>query len=328
MAKSGHLKILEQGVEVWNKWREENPKKKPDFSGADFSGADLRRADLRSATLRNANLRRANLSNTNLSEANLWKTNLSEANLSEANLSKANLNESLLNKTLINKTNLEDTEFKHSQLFDTIFIHVDLGNAKNLELCIHGSPSNVDHQTLAISGKLPLQFLRGVGLPDQFIEYYPSLLSDDVIQYYSCFISYSSNDEEFAKQLHADLQNNGIRCWFALEDMEIGDKIRGKIDEAIRFRDKLLLILSKDSIESSWVESEIEAAFEEEKNRKETILFPTRIDNTVMDTKEAWAANIRRTRHIGDFTDWKNHHKYKKAFDRLLRDLKKESKSS
>jgi hypothetical protein len=32
--------------------------------------------------------------------------------------------------------------------------------------------------------------------------------------------------------------------------------------------------------------------------------------------------NIRRTRHIGDFSRWKDHDAYQQAFERLLRDLK------
>ena len=32
------------------------------------------------------------------------------------------------------------------------------------------------------------------------------------------------------------------------------------------------------------------------------------------------AANIRRTRHIGDFRGWKDHDAYAKALERLLRD--------
>jgi hypothetical protein len=36
----------------------------------------------------------------------------------------------------------------------------------------------------------------------------------------------------------------------------------------------------------------------------------------------AWAASLRRQRHIGDFTSWKNHDAYQQSFDRLLRDLK------
>ena len=43
--------------------------------------------------------------------------------------------------------------------------------------------------------------------------------------------------------------------------------------------------------------------------------------------KQAWAASLRRTRHIGEFNNWKDHDRYKKPFDRLLRDLKAEGKA-
>jgi len=143
-------------------------------------------------------------------------------------------------------------------------------------------------------------------------------------QYYTCFMSYSSKDQAFAERLHADLQDKGVHCWFALEDMRIGDRIRPTIDEAIQLYDKLLIVLSEHSIDSDWVEKEVETAFEEEHKRKTTILFPIRLDSAVMDTDQAWAADIRRGRHIGDFTRWHDHDTYQKAFDRLLRDLKAE----
>jgi hypothetical protein len=62
---------------------------------------------------------------------------------------------------------------------------------------------------------------------------------------------------------------------------------------AIRLRDKLLLILSEHSIKSDWVETEVTTAFEEELKRGQTVLFPIRLDDAVMDTKEAWAAKLR-----------------------------------
>jgi hypothetical protein len=43
-----------------------------------------------------------------------------------------------------------------------------------------------------------------------------------------------------------------------------------------------------------------------------------------MVTTEAWAASIRRQRHVGDFHDWKDHDAYQNGFKRLLRDLKPE----
>jgi TIR domain len=117
-----------------------------------------------------------------------------------------------------------------------------------------------------------------------------------------------------------DLQNKGVRCWFAPHDLPIGAKILDGLDEAIRLRDKVLLILSEYSIKSDWVEDEVTTAFEEERKRGQLMLFPIRLDDTVMDTHEAWAAKLR-ARNIGDFRHWKDHEKYMKSLERVLRDL-------
>jgi hypothetical protein len=124
-----------------------------------------------------------------------------------------------------------------------------------------------------------------------------------------------------AERLHGDLQSNGVRCWFAPEDLKIGDKLRPSFDEAIQMHDKLLVLLSDHSVNSVWVEKEVETAFEKERQQTRTVLFPIRLDDAVMETKQAWAADIRKTRHVGDFRDWKTYGSYKRALDRLLRDL-------
>ena len=129
---------------------------------------------------------------------------------------------------------------------------------------------------------------------------------------------------EFAQRLHADLQNKGVRCWFAPHDMPIGARILDAIDEAIRLRDKVLLILSENAIASDWVEDEVSKAFAEERHRKQVILFPIRLDDAVLQTPEAWARKLRDQRNIGDFTRWKEHDAYQKGLQRLLRDLKAE----
>ena len=118
---------------------------------------------------------------------------------------------------------------------------------------------------------------------------------------------------------------NGVRCWYAPEDLKIGDKFRVRIDESIRLYDKLLLILSKHSVRSPWVETEVETAFSKEHKTGKLVLFPVKLDTTVEETEEAWAATIHRTRHIGDFTSWKDHDEYQKGLKRLLRDLKQEA---
>ena len=162
---------------------------------------------------------RADLNGADLSGADLSRADLHGTNLSRANLLKANLTEAVLEETLFGATTLSEV--------------------KGLDQCRYAGPSIVDFRTLKNSGPLPIAFLRGVGLPDNLIDYLPSLLNE-AIRHYSCFISYASKDQTFAERLHADLQNKGVRYWFAPHDMPIGAKIIDAIDDAIRLRDKVL----------------------------------------------------------------------------------------
>lgn len=106
--------------------------------------------------------------------------------------------------------------------------------------------------------------------------------------------------------------------------MKIGERIRPRIDEFIRLHDKLLLVLSEQSLASTWVTDEVEAALEKERRQGKMVLFPITLDDAVWDTDQAWAAKVRRERHIGDFRRWKDHDAYQATLERLLRDLKAE----
>jgi uncharacterized protein YjbI with pentapeptide repeats len=304
-----HVDRLRKGATAWNDWR---------HGGGQL--LDLRGAQLNGASLGGADLSEVNLSGADLSEADLDGASLRRANLSGANLSGANLRRAYLNRAYLSTTNLSKAILTAAVCSETNFLNLNLSDVVGLKSCLHEGPSAIDFRTLAKSHPLPLEFLRGIGLPDNVIDYLPSLLSQP-IQYYSCFISYSSKDDDFAKRIHADLQNNGVRCWFAPHDLPIGGKIRDEIDAAIRLRDKVLLILSEHSIGSDWVEDEVEAAYEEEQKRGQTMLFPIRLDDSVMETSQAWAAKLRRNRNIGDFRQWKDHDRYSEVFERVLRDL-------
>jgi predicted ABC-type transport system involved in lysophospholipase L1 biosynthesis ATPase subunit len=141
--------------------------------------------------------------------------------------------------------------------------------------------------------------------------------------YHSCFISYASKDQTFAEELQTDLRAAGVSCWYAPEDLKIGEETRTAIDTAISANSKLLLILSTESVNSDWVKKEVETAFEKERDSPKTlVLFPIRLDDAVITTNQAWAADIRRMRNIGDFRQWKDPAMYHKALTRLLRDLR------
>ncbi len=199
-----------------------------------------------------------------------------------------------------------------------------------MDTCIHDGPNVIDHRTLARSGTLPQSFLRGCGLPDNLIDYLPSLFNAGAIQFYSVFISYSAANEDFASRLHADLQDNGVRCWFAPHDRKAGQKVHAQIDEAIRVYDRLLLILSPESITSSWVKMEIVKARKKEATLKRQVLFPIALvpfkalldwELVNADLGEDTAREIREY-FIPDFSSWKDHDQYQKALKALLKDLK------
>lgn len=88
----------------------------------------------------------------------------------------------------------------------------------------------------------------------------------------------------------------------------------------------LLLIFSQYSIASNWVAYEVERALNKEPKGFPNVLYPIRLDDEILICTTSWAQDIKDTRQIGDFTNWKAHDSYQKSFDRLLRALK-QSKS-
>jgi uncharacterized protein YjbI with pentapeptide repeats len=301
-----------------------------DLSLAKLHSSNLMGADLRKANLFGASLIRANLEGADLREADLSYSRLDFANLSYAGLSHAKLINASCRHTYLNLTYLVGADLSQTSMAWAILVDIDLRSVKGLEKVNHISPSSIGIDTIYRSqGNIPEVFLRGAGLDDTFIAYIRSLVGKP-IEYYSCFISYSSKDQEFAERIYADLQNKNIRCWFAQEDMKIGDRIRDRIEQSVHLYEKLLLVLSEHSVMSEWVEDEVEAALERERLARErgeerTVLFPVRLDDIVKTTTKAWAAKLRRQRHIGDFSSWKNHDEYQESFNRLLRDLKRET---
>jgi uncharacterized protein YjbI with pentapeptide repeats len=138
MANPEHLAILNQGVEVWNKWITDPTI--PDLSEANLtiynlSGADLFEANLYKANLRGSDLRCTNLmladlnsadirdsklSGVNLCGANLIYADLTGADLREANLSEADLREANLSKADLTNANLSKSQVMATNFYNAI----------------------------------------------------------------------------------------------------------------------------------------------------------------------------------------------------------------
>lgn len=337
MANPEHVEIVKKGAEAIAAWRKDHPKTvldliKANLSKADLFGANLNDANLSKADLSKADLFGAGLVWADLSDANLSKADLSKADLSGADLNRSDLNRTNLTETYLSMTDLGDANLSKAFVSETIFADVDLSDVVGLDTVTHREPSTIGVDTLFRSkGKIPASFLRGCGVPEILIEHLPSLIGAmQPIQFYSCFISHSSKDEEFTKRLHGRLEQEKLRVWYAPEDLKGGRKLDSQIDEAIRVHDKLLLVLSPNSMSSEWVRREIKKARKKEKQLGQSALFPIGLvpfdkirDWKCLDSDsgEDLAEKVREY-HIPDFSCWKDHDKFEAAFAKLMADLR------
>jgi len=355
MANEEHLKILKQGVAAWNQWREKNPDIQPDLTKANLSKAnlieaDLRRADLSEADLSEADLRGAKLIEADLSGANLTAAELTAAYLSgayliDADLRRANLITADLTAAQLTVAYLSDAylgwadlsgayligadlsgaDFSEAMVGWSTFADIDLSVVKGLDTVRHFGPSTIGVDTIYRSkGNIPEVFLRGAGVPDDFITQIASLV-EKAIQFYSCFISYSSKDECFCNRLHANLQAKGVRTWYFPKNARWGETVWGEIDRSIERYDKVVVVCSRNSLQSGPVLREIERALKREDREGKNILFPIRIDDYLFECWEHPRKDDVVTKVVGDFRGWdQDAAKHDVAFKKLLRALEAE----
>lgn len=326
MANEKHLAILRKGARAWNTWHETSPEI-PDLMDVDLREEYFSNWDFSGVNLSGANLAGANLSGTNLSCANL-----SNAVLTGAILTGANLYDAILNGANLTRAILADADLASADAAYTTFADCDLSQAKGLDFVTHHGPSTIGIDTIYKSkARISESFLRGCGVQESFIIDMRSLVGAvEGIQFYSCFISYSSKDDEFARRLHGRMRDERLRVWFAPEEMKGGNLLIEQIETAIRIYDKLLIVLSDASLQSEWVMTELRRARKAERQSGARKLFPVRlIDFETLRTWECFDADSGkdlaeelRQYFIPDFSSWKDHDQFEIAFARLLKDLR------
>ena len=281
-----------------------------DLTGANLSCtilnlADLSEAELTGANLNNAVMSRTNLHCANLEDAILTGVDLVQADLSRADLSRADLSRSELFMTNLNGVTLREAKLTDTVLYSTIFSEIDLSETPSLGSAEHDGPSAVSTSTLRLSkGKIPDVFLRGCGLqPWEVLHaklYDPLLTREQKAEIHNevfqkmvgppiggVFISYSHTDMGIADKLHAQLDEKEYSVWRDVHDMVAGPMER-QVFDAIRAHDVVLLVLSEASVNSDWVELELEKAVAKEKEQGRPVLCPIAID-------DSWKAKLKQS---------------------------------
>ena len=258
-----------------------------------------------------------------------------------ADLSGADLTEADLSVADLSGGDLRESNLSNASCGFTSFARCDLSRARGLEAVRHHSPSSigVDTLTLTLEGAgghfTPSQrvFFEAAGVPRSLLDYLPDLLESQPLQFFSCFISYGTGDEEFADRLHKNLKACGVTCYKYDEDAIMGRGVWANIGRAIILHEKMIVVCSESSLQRPGVQGEIERALQKEEQLKREraersdaemdtdVLVPVRLDDYV---RRGWEHERKAdviAKHIGDFRRWRDEERYQKAFQQLLRAL-------
>ncbi|HYL64034.1 MAG TPA: TIR domain-containing protein [Candidatus Methylomirabilis sp.] len=90
----------------------------------------------------------------------------------------------------------------------------------------------------------------------------------------SIFLSHSHADQEIARRLARDLRAAGVTVWLDEAELEVADSLVDKIGQAIDAADFLGVLLSRDSVRSTWVSREVEIALIRDIAKKTDTVLP------------------------------------------------------
>lgn len=307
--------MLRRSVAEWNQWREEREWVEIDF----LPGADLSNLDLTEANFTGVRAVEASFENSRLYEAfavsfrgaSFRGANLTDSHFYGCDFSACGFEDAILEGASFGGCSLQAANFAGSVLAATNFGNVDLSSAVNLEHAEQWFPSSISTLALRDSrGRIPEAFLKGCGLSAVEILtsklWDPDLNADELttllyrihnlkttapIQKRYVFISYSHHDAPFVDQLEQRFDALGIRFWCDKHDLKAG-RIETQIDRAIGVHSIVLLVLSKHSVASDWVEWEVSKARAVEKLHKRDVICPVALDDA-WETAD-WPGPLRR----------------------------------
>lgn len=110
------------------------------------------------------------------------------------------------------------------------------------------------------------------------------------------FISYSHADKAFVDKLASKLVENDAHVWVDTWELNVGDSILNRVQEAIQDSSALLIVLSKASVASEWCKKELNAGLMRELAEKKVIVLPVLVEDCDIPVflREKMYADFRR----------------------------------
>jgi len=115
------------------------------------------------------------------------------------------------------------------------------------------------------------------------------------------FISYSHSDAAFAEKLATHLVAHNAHLWIDSWELNVGDSLIERIQNAIQGSSALLVILSKASVNSEWCKKELNAGLMRELDEKRVLVLPVLVEECERPTflREKMYADFRTDFSVG-----------------------------
>ena len=128
----------------------------------------------------------------------------------------------------------------------------------------------------------------------------------------SIFLSHNTKDKFFVRELADRLSKLGVKVWIDEAEIKVGDSLTEKIGSAIEKTDFVGVVLSRNSVNSQWVQKELQIALQEEFRKKKVIVLPLLLEPVELPP-------FLRDKFYADFT---SPEKFNQSFPKLLEALK------
>ncbi|MBQ3295504.1 MAG: toll/interleukin-1 receptor domain-containing protein [Erysipelotrichaceae bacterium] len=123
------------------------------------------------------------------------------------------------------------------------------------------------------------------------------------------FISYKSEEEEYARRVRKVLEDNGISCWMAPDSIPIGSNYMKQIPQAIESCKVMIVLVSEKSQQSTWVKNEFSQAISKNK-----LIIPYVIQDCKLEDEFAFSMSTMQ-----QVFAWKNE---EEALQRVVQDIR------
>ncbi len=124
------------------------------------------------------------------------------------------------------------------------------------------------------------------------------------------FLSHSSKDKAFIRQLASDLTSEGILIWLDEQQINVGDSINSSINQGLAESDYFVIALSDNSVNSEWVNRELNSALIDEIEEKKVRVLPIKLSDCEF-------PKLIKDKKYADFTK-----SYKNGFNELVKAIK------